>query len=272
MEHETKQPDPESEPHLGIFERLNNYLLLIYAGACLLMYFTLSTLLYAMGAHVLSLFLPGLVAIVFPLFMLSRRLSLRFGDEYRLWGPAVGAAALSLLASAALVIPVETLSAFIERRWPPGAEYINFLIAIKPKGLLSYALAGAGLVVITPVAEELIFRGIIQRVLMRNIPHRPALIFSALLFALCHFDLPSIPAITALGLLYGYLFLATGNLLYPILGHALFNLYSFVRLARLSESDLRSLEPGYPPAWLLALSLALLAVCLLRLRALASRQ
>jgi membrane protease YdiL (CAAX protease family) len=266
VEHETQRPIPEPGPGSGIFERLNNYLLLLYAGACLLMYFSLSGLLYLSGSIVLSLSIPGLAAIVFPLFVLSRRFSLRFADEYRLGFPALEVTVLSLLISAGMILPIEALSTFVEKRWPPDADYIKFLIAIKPKGMLQLAAVGAGIALVTPVAEELLFRGVIQRIFSRNMDGPIALALASLLFALCHFDLPSLPAITALGLVYGYLFLATGNLFYPILGHALFNLFSLIRLYRISEEDLQSIDFGYPPFWFVAVSLAVVIACALRLR------
>jgi membrane protease YdiL (CAAX protease family) len=266
VEHEKKQPEPIRDPDLGIFDRLNNYLLLLYAGACLLMYFSLSGLLYLSGAIALSLSIPGLLAIVFPMFILSRRFSLRFTDEFRIGPPALGVAALSIIMSAGMIVPIEALSSFIERRWPPDADYINFLIAIKPKGLLSLLVIGAGIALVTPFAEELLFRGVIQRIFMRNMKPHIALLLSSLLFALCHFDLPSVPAVTILGLLYGYIFIVTGNILYPVMGHALFNLFSLIRLYRISEADLETIDPGYPPLWLILLSLAVTIACLHRLR------
>lgn len=265
VEHEIKQPESETDPGRGIFERLNNYLLLLYVGACLLMYFSLSALLYLSGATALSLSIPGLLSIIFPLFVLSRRFSLRFADEYRIGVPTLETTVLALLISAGMILPIETLSTFIERRWPPDADYINFLIAIKPKGLLSLLAVGAGIVVVTPIAEELLFRGVIQRVFARNMNAPLALGLASLIFALCHFDLSSVPAITILGLLYGYLFLVTGNLFYPIMGHALFNLFSLIRLYNISESDLQTIDPGYPALWLTALSLVAVIACIHRL-------
>ena len=184
VEHEIKQPESETDPNRGIFERLNNYLLLLYAGACLLMYFSLSALLYLSGATAPSLAIPGLLAIIFPLFVLSRRFSLRFADEYRIVAPTLETTVLALLISGGMILPIEALSTFVERRWPPDADYINFLIAIKPKGLLSLMAVGAGIVVVTPIAEELLFRGVIQRVFARNMKAPFALGLASLLFAL----------------------------------------------------------------------------------------
>jgi membrane protease YdiL (CAAX protease family) len=261
---DNRKADGNRDP--GIFCRLNNYLLLLYAGACLLMYYSLAGLLYLGGAYLLSLSLPGIMAILFPLLILSKRFSLRFAEEYRLEAPALEMTVLALLISAGMIMPIEALSTFMEKRWPPEADYNNFLVSIKPKGTLSFAAVTLGLAVFTPAAEELLFRGFIQRIFMRNMSAALAVSLSALLFGICHFDLPTLPAATALGFVYGYLFYATGNLLYPILGHAIFNLVSVIRLHGLSEADLQVPEIEYPPTLLVVISLAVTVLAIYHLR------
>ena len=89
VEQHTNNDVPEPGPPLGIFDRLNNYLLLFYAGACLLMYYSIASLLHIGGLVLLSLSLPGVLGILFPLYILSSRFSLRFADEYRLGAPGL---------------------------------------------------------------------------------------------------------------------------------------------------------------------------------------
>ncbi len=230
------------------------------------MYYSLSGFLYLSGLTLLSLSLPGIVGILFPFYILSSRFSLRFADEYRIGAPGPETTLIALLITAGTILPVEALSTFMEKKWPPDADYINFLLSIKPKGPLSFAAVAFGIGIVTPAAEELLFRGVVQRIFMRNMRAPAALSLASLLFALCHFDLPSVPAITILGFVYGYLFLATGNLLYPIMGHALFNLFSLIRLHNISESELQTIDPRYPSLWLVALSVAVVIACVHRLR------
>ena len=224
MERNASNPPPKPDVPPGIFDRLNNYLLLLYAGACLVMYFSLGGVLYLSGLPLLSLSIPGILGIVFPFYILSSRLSLVFAEEYRLGAPALATTLIALLVTAGLVLPVEALSTFVEKKWPPDADYINFLLTIKPKGPLSFAAVAFGLGVATPLAEELLFRGFVQRIFIRNMPAGLAIALASLVFAAAHFDLPALPAAALLGGAYGYIFYLTGNLLYPTLGHSLFNL------------------------------------------------
>jgi len=86
-------------------------------------------------------------------------------------------------------------------------------------------LVWLGTMVISPLAEELFFRGLVQDYLVRRFG-RPAigLTLTAILFGLAHASQPQVvPAITVFGLILGTLALRTGGLLAPIVAHALFN-------------------------------------------------
>ena len=88
-----------------------------------------------------------------------------------------------------------------------------------------YGIYGAILkiVIIAPVIEELIFRGVIMHGLMRNYSKLTAVFVSALMFALFHLNPWQFPATFVLGLLLGILMLRTRNIYLCILGHAINN-------------------------------------------------
>ncbi|HEY3370578.1 MAG TPA: CPBP family intramembrane glutamic endopeptidase [Prolixibacteraceae bacterium] len=79
------------------------------------------------------------------------------------------------------------------------------------------------IVIMAPVIEELIFRGIIMHGLMRNYSKFTAVFVSALLFALFHLNPWQFAATFILGILLGILMLRTRNIYLCILGHALNN-------------------------------------------------
>lgn len=253
MEHQVDQFEPDTEPEEpapGIFDRFNNYFLLFYALACFLMYYSISGLLILRGSLILSLSIPGIIAFLIPLYVLSRRFSLKFREEYRLEAPDLLTAALVLLVSGSAILPVDALSSFFERRQPPEADYINFLLAIKPKGALSFLAIAFGTIAATPFTEELLFRGFIQRIFQRNMRGPLAVALAGIFFGLCHFSVPLLPGIVLLGLILGYVFYRTGNLTYPVIAHSLFNLISLLRLNALSESSIKAGEfPAPPLVW-----------------------
>ncbi len=79
-------------------------------------------------------------------------------------------------------------------------------------------------VVIAPVIEELIFRGLILNGLRKNYSAITAVFISALLFSLFHLNPWQMPATFVLGLLLGWIVLRTRNILLAIIGHAMNNL------------------------------------------------
>jgi uncharacterized protein len=79
-------------------------------------------------------------------------------------------------------------------------------------------------VVIAPVIEELIFRGIILNGFRKNYKAATAVFISALLFSLFHLNPWQMPATFVLGLLLGWIVIRTRSILLAIIGHAINNL------------------------------------------------
>lgn len=240
-EHGPEEPEP------GLFDRVNNYLLLLYGLACFFMYFSISGLLIIGGNLILSLIVPGIIAFIIPMILLSRRFSLSFRKEYRVGMPDLLTTALVLVVAASSILPIDAISSSLERRYPPDADYINFLLSIKPKGFLALAGTALGTVIVTPLGEELLFRGFIQRIFQRNMKGFLAVALASIVFGLCHFSLPLLPGVITLGAVFGYIFYRTGNLLYPVIAHALYNLASLIRLHMTPESAIEAGEISSPP-------------------------
>jgi membrane protease YdiL (CAAX protease family) len=86
-----------------------------------------------------------------------------------------------------------------------------------------------GAVVAAPLVEELLFRGLLLRALLRRLEPVGAVLISAVVFALVHYvgdpsTLPFLPALAGLGAVLGVIALRTNSLSRPILIHAGFNL------------------------------------------------
>jgi membrane protease YdiL (CAAX protease family) len=93
------------------------------------------------------------------------------------------------------------------------------------------------IVLLAPITEELLFRGALQRSLLRKFDPTIAVFVTALVFGLVHaLGDPSIgtiialPAIVMLGVVSGYQAASTGNLSRSILLHVGFNLLTVVLL------------------------------------------
>jgi membrane protease YdiL (CAAX protease family) len=249
-------------PPSGLFDRVNNYILLVYAAACLLMDYSLAGLLYFEGMIPLSLSLPGIVAIIIPFFLLSRRSTLGFAREFSLGRITPATTGLVLLVSAAAILPVEAFSAIFERMWAPDADYTSFILSIKPKGPVSFFYIAIGIVLVAAVAEELLFRGFIQRIFQRNMNGPLAVVLAGILFSLCHFNPPVIAGVAALGILYGFMFYRTGVLWYSIIGHGIYNLVILLRLEAATEEEIVSAKVIFPDLGWTLVSLGVLVISL----------
>jgi uncharacterized protein len=156
---------------------------------------------------------------------LTRDFGLRVRARDGLW--FVGGFVLSI-ASGALIAPIvsaghlhnssqDVVRLFQEAR---GVETVLFALAV---------------LIVAPVGEELLFRGVLLRGLVRRTTPAVAIWGSALAFALVHVILDpgagfAVPALLLLGLISGYRALKTGDLSQSILLHAGFNLLAVLQI------------------------------------------
>ena len=105
---------------------------------------------------------------------------------------------------------------------------------INPEGgdLVALCLGCLAPCVSAPLFEEVLYRGFLLPALCRFVPLRLALPAHALLFGLHHRSVPALLPLSALGLLWGGLYVASGNLLVPVLVHALWNSRIFLAALR----------------------------------------
>jgi len=78
-------------------------------------------------------------------------------------------------------------------------------------------------VVVAPIGEEILFRGILYPSIKQNGYPKVAAIGTAILFGLFHLNLLTFLSLTFVGLALVFIYEKTNNLLAPILAHALFN-------------------------------------------------
>lgn len=102
--------------------------------------------------------------------------------------------------------------------WAPSIEFLYTSDWIGP--LL--------LVVLGPLTEEIIFRGLILRGLLGRCRPWTAIAISAALFALMHLNPAQIPVTVGLGLVLGWVYVRTRSLGLCVLGHALNNSSTFM--------------------------------------------
>jgi len=153
------------------------------------------------------------------------------------------------LLAVVVVTPVMMLLQGVLARWltPDGeAPAVQEMVktigqAVAPDQLLFYGLMA---IVLAPVIEELLFRGIFYPAIKSRGHPRLALWGTSLMFGVVHSNRLTLLPLTLLALVLVWLYERTGNLLAPIIAHSGFNAINFLLLMG-REPLLRMLPEGY---------------------------
>lgn len=195
-----------------------------------------------------------------PVFFFSTIFILYLGYRYTglTFGKVFPFRSFNLLVIPAMILTFEGLQYFlndvsiqIDRVLPPPSWFIELFSRLFDSDLGVWG-GVMRVVIIAPVVEELIFRGVIMSGFMRNYKIGYAIFFSALMFALFHLNPWQFPATFMLGLALGWIRFRTGSILACIGGHAIHNGLVYIAVANYQTlKDLRILQPGIPVNYLL---------------------
>ncbi len=105
------------------------------------------------------------------------------------------------------------------------AGFEHFDVTSKTPGItsISIVLALLSLVVIAPIVEEIVFRGLLFGALAGRLGVLASALITALLFGATHGDLTLFPSLVAIGFIAALAYAATGNLWVAIALHAMNN-------------------------------------------------
>lgn len=142
---------------------------------------------------------------------------------------ALGLAVATAVAVVPLTIGLNKLSGVVItlfNRQPEEQAVIKVLLeTVGPGQRVCFAFTA---VVLAPVVEEALFRGILYPLIKQAGRPRLALAVSSLLFAAIHYNLMTFVPLTFLAMALALLYEKTDTLLAPILTHALFNAVNLV--------------------------------------------
>jgi membrane protease YdiL (CAAX protease family) len=156
-------------------------------------------------------------------------------DAFGLNRPGLHRAICLAMVAAALVLPI---ALFLSQISIEAMEMIDMKVEIQPavqalresvtKGQRVYF--GLVAIFVAPVAEELVFRGILYPFLRSIQFRRSAIWITSVLFALSHANAMTFVPLTFIGIVLTFLYESTENLFTPIVTHALFNAANFLWL------------------------------------------
>lgn len=208
------------------FAKAFGAVLVLFAGAYGPAFLTVALLRLPLIEAIPAIIVISLAAAIFLIHRLSHRIGgfAEFGFRFCRYSYIAAAIVLGAPIGWALTILVSRLSS-----GPPTPE-----MSFHPWMMALYFVIGAA------IQEEVIFRGLLQTTLARQVPgtislfgvsFSSAAIVIALLFGLIHMKVNPVTAAAAfmLGLLSGELRDRSGSLLPGILVHAIFNAFSAIR-------------------------------------------
>ena len=140
--------------------------------------------------------------------------------KMRPWGVLFWSALLAL----GSILPMEFLVEKINLTMPEGTEEMF-------KSIMKVSWGYVALGMMVPIAEEIVFRGAILRVLQNALGERKrwiAIVISALIFGLIHFNLAQGLHAFLIGLLLGWLYSKTGSILPSFVFHWVNNTVAYL--------------------------------------------
>lgn len=158
-----------------------------------------------------------------------------WGAAFGLYGPKLKPALFMALKFILIILPIVLLlqgtCVYVLEKlgWPPE-DQAAVLMLLKAKGWWVTAYFGVFAIVIAPVAEEFIFRGMLFPFIRQLGFPRLAWFGVNALFALIHMNAPTFVPLFVFALALTWLYERTDNLLAPITAHALFNATNFALL------------------------------------------
>jgi len=189
------------------------------------------------AALVVVLYLSLMVAPLAILWLMLRRLPRPAGGGWLQWHWQPLASALRQAASMLLmVLPLVALTGWlIEKVWgDPGGSNPLLELVLTSSDPVALALFAFTAVVLAPLFEETLFRGVLLPVVGEKFGGRWAVLVSAAVFAVAHLSLGELAPLFVLGIGLGWLRWRSGRLACCTLMHALWNGLTFANLLLLA--------------------------------------
>jgi len=202
----------------------------------LVFFLYLSNLLVQAVVYGLSagLFVPvlagGILGVLAPLWLLARDGRLLIPRDLALNRLTWRTSGLTILVALASLAPTSLLAELSVRLQPVDPAWVADFNASLPRNPVDIALAALAVILVAPLVEEIIFRALFQRLVARAWGPLPALVIAALVFGLAHLEPWYVLGLVGVGMMLGWVWLATGSLTACWLAHGVHNAVSLVIL------------------------------------------
>lgn len=218
--------------HQGLWTRLGSAQLLALAVLWTAANLVVQTIAYSLTGDMYAAVGAGGLVVVLLAVASCRLAGGSPASDFGLGRPAPGVLTLSILAACAALLPTSFLAGLSCGIHPPSAAWIAGYNEHFPDTPLRAAIALASVTVLGPLAEELVFRGLIFRLARRAWGPLAGAIISALIFGLAHGEPWFLFGLIGLGLLLAFVYELTGSLTACVVLHAVHNGISMALMFR----------------------------------------
>ncbi len=264
--HDTPPPHP-TDPLGGLWRTWSTTRFVIFAFLLLAASFLLQILVYGLTNDIfLPVLVADLVGVILPCWHAAREAGGTLGRDFHLTRPEPLTLVAAVIVAVAALVPTSFLAELSSRIHAVDPQWVLFYQKNLPGHWPGIALAAVTVVVVAPLAEELLFRGVVYRLARRTWGPWPAALVSALAFGLIHGEPWFLFGLIGLGLLFAFLYETTGSLLATVIAHGVHNGISLALMVAQRDELGDSLDPHAQDWLFLVLSAVALAVTLIVLR------
>jgi len=255
----------DHSPPRSLGEILSPWTILVLAFGCLILDQVLMMALWSSGHHATAITVAGIGGVLVPMALVLRVLGLSWRRELGLhpmrWWEFCLVATITL----GFLPPIYTLDVLSKRIFPPGEAAMEFYSALVPHDLSSWIGGFLAVVIVGPLAEEILFRGVLLQLGIRYVTVPVALAATAVVFGASHLTLWMLLPLAALGVVLGIVAWMTRNVTCAWLGHALFNLVAFAEMGWFRDPSSSRLQAWsrQPELWIPSLGLAIASMMVL---------
>jgi len=189
--------------------------------------FFFQILFFLVGEDLFFPVLAGAVAgVLIPVYLLSQKYLFPLGRDFGLNRPGPLVLPGAALMAVCSLVPTSLLAEFSLRLHPADPKWESFFREHLPTSTAGILLAVVTVVFVAPLAEEIVFRGILHRLASSMWGAIPAAIISSLVFGIVHGEPWFLFGLVGVGLMLAFVWEATGSVTACWAAHAVHNAIS----------------------------------------------
>mgnify|MGYP001095175679 CR=1 FL=1 len=272
MQDEPRDPSPDPPgpagnggpgPRPDLWRTWGGLRLLVWALACLTANAGVQAATFALTDRIFAAVAAGgLLGVLLPCALLARGTGGSLRRDFALDRPSAGVLVWSVAAALASLAPTSVLADLSTRLHPVPQHWQELYARQLPRSGPAIVMAYAAVMLVAPVAEELLFRGILQRLAARLWGAWPAAVLAALAFALLHGEPWYLFGLVGVGLLMGCVWALTRSVTACAAAHAAHNGVALTMMLRADGQETAAGGFDATAATYLAASLPALAVAI----------